>query len=166
MLLLYRRCEKYKHTDMLIGSQTETHAEKHVNTILHLYTRRHTQTHTLERPYVVWSPDWSIEPVCPSYQFYDIWEWNPRKALRRVTESLIQQLFCKMTLKKFMSWGSRLSPLPYRQIKIKKWIAGTSLAVSSDISVACKPLRWAGTCMDNQPPCYYETCLERINCFD
>ena len=48
------------------------------------------------------------------------------------------------------SWGSRLSPLPYRQIKIKKWMAGTSLDVSSDISVACKPLRWAGTCMDNQ----------------
>ena len=31
-------------------------------------------------------------------------------------------------------------------------IAGTSLDVSSDISVSCKPLRWAGTCMDNQPP--------------
>ena len=33
-------------------------------------------------------------------------------------------------------------------------IAGTSLDVSSDISVSCKPLRWAGTCMDNQPPCF------------
>ena len=31
-----------------------------------------------------------------------------------------------------MSWGSRLSPFPYRQIKIKKWMAGTSLDVSSD----------------------------------
>jgi hypothetical protein len=120
--------------------------------------------YTLERPYVVWSPDWSI--VCLSCQFYDIWEWNPRKALRRVTESLIHKLFCKMLLKKNMFWGSRPSPLPYRQVKIKKWMAGTSLDVSSDISVACKPLRWAGTCMDNQPPCYYEACLERINCFD
>ena len=33
-------------------------------------------------------------------------------------------------------------------------LAGTSLDVSSDISVSCKPLRWAGTCMDNQPPCW------------
>ena len=32
-------------------------------------------------------------------------------------------------------------------------MTGTSLDVSSDISVSCKPLRWAGTCMDNQPPC-------------
>ena len=48
-----------------------------------------------------------------------------------------------------MSCGSRLSPFPYRQIKIKKWMAGTSLDVSSDISVACKPLRWAG--MHGQP---------------
>ena len=36
-----RRCEKYKHTDMLIGPQTQTHAEKHV-----IHTDTHTQTHT------------------------------------------------------------------------------------------------------------------------
>ena len=48
-----------------------------------------------------------------------------------------------------------------------KWkrIAGTSLSVSSDISVSCNPLRWAGTCMDNQPPCYCETRSEGINYF-
>jgi len=38
------------------------------------YTQTLLHTHTLERPYVVWSPDWSIEPVCLSCQFYDIWE--------------------------------------------------------------------------------------------
>ena len=58
-----------------------------------------------ERPYVVWSPHWSIEHVCLSCQLYDIWTWNPRKALRRVTESLIPKPNCKMT---------------YRQIKAKK----------------------------------------------
>ena len=48
-----------------------------------------------------------------------------------------------------------------------KWkrIAGTSLDVSSDISVSCNPLRWAGTCIDNQPPCYCETRSEGINYF-
>ena len=65
-----------------------------------------------------------------------------------------------------MFWASRLSPLPYRQIKAKKEkMAGTSLDVSSDISVSCKPLRWAGTCMDNQPPSCYETRSEGINYF-
>ena len=32
--------------------------------------------------------------------------------------------------------------------------AGTSVSVPTDISVQCKPLRWAGTCMNNQPPCF------------
>ena len=32
--------------------------------------------------------------------------------------------------------------------------------------VACKPLRWAVTCVDNQPPCYYEAYSEGINYFD
>ena len=39
--MLYRRCEKItNHTELLIGSQTQTHAEKHV------YTYVHTDTHT------------------------------------------------------------------------------------------------------------------------
>ena len=51
---------------------------------------------------------------------------------------------CKLTAWRFLGWASS---------HYRKRVAGTSLDVSSDISVACKPLRWAGTCMDNQPPC-------------
>ena len=40
--MLYRSCENYKHRDMLIGSQTQTHTEKHVYTYIH----RHEQIHT------------------------------------------------------------------------------------------------------------------------
>ena len=44
--MLYEKCQKYKHTDMLIGSQTQTHAEKHVYTCIHADTHRHTHKPT------------------------------------------------------------------------------------------------------------------------
>ena len=43
-----------------------------------------------------------------------------------------------------------LSLFPFSE---NKNMAGTSVSVPTDISVNCKPLRWAGTCNDNQPPC-------------
>ena len=57
---------------------------------------------------------WFIDHVCFSCQFYDIWKWNPRKALRRVTESQIKKLNCKMTYVIHV-WGSRLSPASLQQ---------------------------------------------------
>ena len=45
-----------------------------------------------------------------------------------------------------------LASCHFSKRKMKK--AGTSVSVPTDISVQCKPLRWAGTCMNNQPPCF------------
>jgi hypothetical protein len=74
-------------------------------------TESRPNTHLKDRTYAVWSPDWSIDHVCLSCQFYDIWKSNPRKALRRVTGSQIQKLNCKMTYELHVC-GSRLSPAP------------------------------------------------------
>ena len=43
---LYRRCENTNHTDVMIGSQTHTHAEKHVFTQIYTDTHTHTNPHT------------------------------------------------------------------------------------------------------------------------
>jgi hypothetical protein len=62
-------------------TQTLLHTQTlYARTLLHTNTFTHGRFyeprlgHTLERPYVVWSPDWSIEHVCLSCQFYDIWK--------------------------------------------------------------------------------------------
>ena len=86
---LYRRCENTNHTDVMIGSQTHTHAEKHVFT--QIYTDTHTQTHTHTH-----------EEAFTHRSFYTQQEFAPRH-LHTHTQTLLHKKLLQKLL--FFEWS-------------------------------------------------------------
>ena len=102
---------------------------------------------------------------CLSCQFYDIWNWNPRKALRRVTELLVRKLDCMTYNNSCLGFSAWPLAIPENQdengkeLQVRHWTSPV-ISVSHATLFVGLVLAW-----DNQPPCYCETRSEGINYF-
>ena len=102
------------------------------------------------RPCEVKRPDtleiWKVERE-ERVELVDAWKQFPK---------CIVELPWETTFKAKQQTMTACSTVPYshsdnRNTEMES--AGTSVSVPADINVICKPLGWAGTCIDNQPPC-------------
>ena len=96
---------------------------------------------------------------CLSCQFYDIWKWNPRKALRRVTESQIEKLYLpnhkhrNEKRHKITAWSTVWNTLAGTH----RWSDGASPIVEQ--------LRWHRYPQWACAPCYFEEHAKSISFF-